>query len=253
MKQSEKNKLEFEGKIFSSNNYGDFKVLKYNSTNDVDIEFLSTGTKLKAALGNIKKGCVKDPYYPNIYGVGYIGEGQYTSRVDGVQLIPYKRWKEILNRCYNSSNSEYNSYGGNEVKVCDEWLNFQNFAKWWEETCPNDTFTIDKDILVKGNKLYCPERCCFVPIEINSLFTTRKSQRGEYPLGVRLKDGKFIAQINYMGKKLHLGTFDSPKDAFNAYKKSKEKCIKEYADRYKGQISEDVYNALYNYKIEITD
>lgn len=56
-----------------------------------------------------------------------------------------------------------------------------------------------------------------------------------------------------MGKKLHLGTFDSPKDAFNAYKKSKEKCIKEYADRYKGQISEDVYNALYNYKIEITD
>lgn len=56
MKQSEKNKLEFEGKIFSSNNYGDFKVLKYNSTNDVDIEFLSTGTKLKVALGNIKKG-----------------------------------------------------------------------------------------------------------------------------------------------------------------------------------------------------
>ena len=52
MKQSEKNKLEFEGKIFSSNNYGDFKVLKYNSTNDVDIEFVSTGTKLKVALDN---------------------------------------------------------------------------------------------------------------------------------------------------------------------------------------------------------
>lgn len=167
--------------------------------------------------------------------------------------MSYKRWKEILNRCYNNSNSEYNNYGGNEVKVCDEWLNFQNFAKWWEENCPNDTFTIDKDILVKGNKLYCPEKCCFVPIEINSLFTTRRSQRGEYPLGVRLKDGKFIAQINYMGKKLHLGTFNSPEDAFNAYKKSKEKCIKEYADKYREQISEDVYNALYNYKIEITD
>lgn len=40
MKQSEKNKLEYEGKVMSSNSYGDFIINKYNSTNDVEIVFI---------------------------------------------------------------------------------------------------------------------------------------------------------------------------------------------------------------------
>ena len=197
-----------------SKSYGDFKIIKYNSTNDVEIEFLSTGYKTSAHLSNIKKGAVKDPYLPVIYGVGYIGEGKYTSRIDGIQLISYKRWKEMLNRCYNKSNSSYKN---------------------------------------KGNKCYSPENCCFVPSDINTLFISRKHERGEYPIGVRIKEGHIIAQINYMGKKIHLGTFNTVEDAFKAYKIAKEKCIKEYADNHKEEITERVYNALYNYNIEITD
>ncbi len=56
-----------------------------------------------------------------------------------------------------------------------------------------------------------------------------------------------------MGKKLHLGTFETVEDAFNAYKKAKEKCIREYAELHKSEISDKVYNALLNYKVEITD
>lgn len=253
MKQSDKNKLEFEGKVMQSKSYGDFKIIRYNSTNDVEIEFLSTGYKTSACLSNIKKGAVKDPYLPVIYGVGYIGEGKYTSRVDGIQLIPYKRWKEMLNRCYNKSNSAYKNYGAEGVYVCNEWHNYQNYAKWWEENCTNDKQVVDKDILHKGNKYYGPENCCFVPSDINTLFTSRKHERGEYPIGVRMKEGHIIAQINYMGKKIHLGTFSTVEDAFKAYKRAKEKYIKEYADNHKEEITEKVYNALYNYDIEITD
>ena len=43
---------------------------------------------------------------------------------------------------------------------------------------------IDKDILYKGNKIYCPEKCIFVPFSINSLFTKRQNRRGDYPIGV---------------------------------------------------------------------
>lgn len=253
MKQSDKNKLEFEGKIMQSKSYGDFKIIKYNSTNDVEIEFLSTGYKTSAHLSNIKKGSVKDPYFPVIYGVGYIGEGKYTSRIDGIQLISYKRWKEMLSRCYNKSNSSYKNYGAEGVYVCDEWHNYQNYAKWWEENCTNDKQVVDKDILHKGNKCYSPENCCFVPSDTNTLFTSRKHEKGEYPIGVRIKEGHIIAQINYMGKKIHLGTFSTVEDAFKAYKIAKEKCIKEYADNHKEEITERVYNALYNYNIEITD
>lgn len=252
-KISEENKLELEGYIYSTNNYGDYKVLKYNNTNNIEIEFLETGTKLQVSYGNIKKGSIKDPNYPNIYGVGYFGQGEYTSRINGVQLSCYKRWKEMLNRCYNPKATEYKNYGGQGVSVASEWHNYQNYAKWWEENCPNDSFVVDKDILEKGNKLYCPEKCCFVPSDINTVFTLRNSERGEYPLGVRMKNGRLISQINYMGKKLHLGTFETVEDAFNAYKKAKEKCIREYAELHKSEISDKVYNALLNYKVEITD
>lgn len=52
-------------------------------------------------------------------------------------------------------------------------------------------WALDKDILVKGNKIYSPETCCFVPQEINNLFTKRKSCRGTLPIGVKyIKENK---------------------------------------------------------------
>lgn len=252
--KSNQNKLEFEGKTLKSNSYGEFKVIEYKSTNEVLIKFLSTGAEYTVSLGNIKKGAVKDLMYPSVYGVGYFGIGNYVSRENkGPQNTCYKRWKEMLNRCYNISSKEYNNYGGSGVKVCDEWLNYQNYAKWWEDNCPNENFALDKDILHKGNKLYSPDTCCFVPKDINTVLTLRKSKRGDYPLGVRIKDGNIISQINYMGKKIHLGTFDTVEEAFSKYKEAKEKCIKEYANLHKNEITEKVYNSLLNYKIEITD
>lgn len=149
MKQSEKNKLEYEGKIMSSNSYGDFIINKYNSTNDVEIEFIVTDYKSHVSLGNIKKGAVKDPYYPNIYGVGYIGEGEFSSRVNGIQQTSYKRWKEMLNRCYNPNCSSYINYGAKGITVCEEWHNYQNYAKWYKNYCTDDLYALDKDIIKK--------------------------------------------------------------------------------------------------------
>lgn len=59
----------------------------------------------------------------------------------------------------------------------------------------------------------------------------------------------FTSSIN----RRHLGTFDTPEEAFQAFKTEKEAYIKEVADKWKGQITKQVYQAMYNYKIEITD
>lgn len=255
MKVSEKNKLEWEGKVLESNNCGTFEVLKYKGTNEVLIKFIETGTELAASLSNIKKGAVKDPFYPSVYGKGYFGVGPYVSRPisKGPQCICYKRWKEMIGRCYCESVVLYSSYGGRGVTVCDEWLNYQNFAKWWDENYLGEEFDLDKDIIHKNSKQYSPENCCFLPREINLALTTRRSQRGDLPMGVRIKDGTIIAQINYMGRKKHLGTFKTVDEAFNSYKKAKEQCLKEYADKYKDVLPERTYNALYNYKVEMDD
>ena len=51
----------------------------------------------------------------------------------------------------------------------------------------------------------------------------------------------------------YLGLFPNQQEAFYAYKKAKEKYIKEVADLYKNIIPQKVYDAMYSYQVEITD
>ena len=113
---------------------------------------------------------------------------------------------------------------------------------------------LDKDILIKGNKIYSPETCAFVPAEINGIFTKTNSKRGVYPIGVSLhKEGRFQAKVLKNKKQAYIGLFDTPEEAFQAYKKAKEEYIKEVADKWKDKIDPRVYEAMYNYQVEITD
>jgi hypothetical protein len=134
--------------------------------------------------------------------------------------------------------------------VCDEWKTHSGFKQWFDENYI-EGYSLDKDILVKGNKLYSPDTCCFVPVEINNLLIKRKKHRGDLPIGVGRMNGRYRAFLH----KKHLGMFDTIIEAFNAYKNAKEKEIKYIASLYfnKGLISKRVFNALISRTIEITD
>ena len=56
-------------------------------------------------------------------------------------------------------------------------------------------------------------------------------------------------------KSIHrnLGYFETPKEAFKSYKTFKEQYIKQVADEYKDKIPKKLYEAMYNWKVEITD
>lgn len=168
----------------------------------------------------------------------------------------YTHWRNMLVRCYNKNYQQWKpSYS--ECTVCDEWKYFSNFLTWFRD--PANGFIsghcLDKDILLKGNKTYNPENCCFVPPFINTLLINRKRERGELPLGVKPRGHKFFSQISIRGKMKYLGLYNSIEEAFSAYKNAKELYLKECATEYynKGLITEKVYKALLNYKIEITD
>ena len=100
-----------------------------------------------------------------IYGIGFIGVGNYKSRNKTGHTKAYNAWAAMLQRCYDSKlhlrNPTYK-----ECSVIEEWYNFQNFAGWFEKNYI-DGYQLDKDLLIKGNKIYSPETCCFVPKEIN--------------------------------------------------------------------------------------
>ena len=62
-----------------------------------------------------------------------------------------------------------------------------------------------------------------------------------------------MVRIRKNNHRYTLGLFDTVYEAFNIYKNEKEKYAKELADKYKDKITEKTYNAIINYKIEITD
>jgi len=237
--------------------YGDkIKIVEYRCANDIIIEF-ENGHTCKTNYNNFIKGQIKNYYHKNIYNVGYIGKGGYKSHIGGKRLKESTIWRGMLGRCYSSKFQETHlSYKG--CSVCDEWLNFQGFSKWFSENyyeINGHNIQLDKDILIKGNKIYSPETCIFVPQSINLLFIKPIKNSRTYPLGVYIEKNtnKYTSMCGNGKKVVYLGQYTNSIDAFNAYKNYKENLIKETAEKWKSQIPEKLYNALMKYEVEITD
>lgn len=208
-------------------------------------------------MSGIKKGEL-------IYGIGFSNR-KYPITIEGKRTKEYETWHGILKRCYEQTYQQREpTYIG--CTICKEWYCYDVFYEWiisqenykkWKEG--GRKWCIDKDICMKGNKIYSPDTCFLVPKNVNSLFTNRKLHRGELPIGVRYhkKNHNYGATcMNPFTKKFqHIGSYLTVQDAFNAYKKYKENIIKLVAqDEYeKGNITEKCYNSMLKYEISIED
>ena len=248
------------GKVCKSLNSGDFKILKYNGSKDVEIQFINTGFKVVATLGNIKNGEVKDPYVASVHGVGVLGT-KYPITVNGVHTKEYDLWYNMLRRCYSDTyKKKYPTYESCEVS--ENFKYYEYFYEWCHKQIGfgadgnGNSFQLDKDLLVKGNKVYSETICVFIPKDINLLLTKSTATRGEHLIGVHWNKANkaFVARVNKnKGKQEYLGCFKTESEAFKAYKQAKEDYIKEQADEWKGKIDDRAYEALMNYTVEITD
>ena len=244
------------GKVCKSKSSGDFKIVKYNDKKNVEIQFLKTGFETTVELGSIRNGGVKDRYLPSVYGVGVIGD-KYPSKVNGVLTKEYKLWTSMLVRCYSDNSKKKNpTYEGCEVS--NNFKSYEYFYEWCNKQVGFgvEGFELDKDLLIKGNKVYSEDSCVFIPTEINSLLVKRENMRGKYLIGVHWCNTKkvFVAQVSRnKGMQEHLGLFKTEIEAFNTYKTAKEAFVKEQANKWKSQIDERAYEALMGYTVEITD
>ena len=245
------------------NNFGSKMIIKeYRKRVDIDVYFPEYNWTFEhATYSNFKKGTVRCPYEPRVYGVGYLGEGKYKMSENGKHTDKYDIWHDMIQRCYDPKSLEKRpTYKG--CKVEEYLLNFQNMCEWLENNyyeIPGEVMCLDKDILCKGNKIYSRDTCIFVPQRINSLFTKNDKARGDNPIGVYpVPSGNYQAFCsNGYGKLDYLGTYNTKEEAFQVYKQYKEKVIKEVIDSYEGIIPEPHYsrlrNAMYDYEVEIDD
>lgn len=237
------------------------KVIQYNRVDDILVEFQDEYKGIvHTQYTSFVKGNVKNPYYPMMLGVGMLGS-KHPSKINDVTTKEYQAWKGIIYRCYDEKTKSRN-LAYQDAVCCKEWLCFENFYEWlhsqenfnkWD----NDKWTVDKDILIKGNKLYSPETCCLVPNNVNALFVSKRNYRGDLPIGVKRSRKSFIARCSnpITGNREYLGSYNTPYYAFQAYKKYKEDLIKQIAqiEYDNGNITEKCYNAMMNYQVEITD
>ena len=244
------------GKVFKSLNSGDFKVLKYNDSRNVEVLFLETGYRKVAKMKEVKSGSIKDPYLPSVFGVGVLGT-KYPMSEGRKGTKEYVLWQSMLERCYSDTyKKKYPTY--TDCKVSDNFKSYEYFYEWCHKQIGfgNQDWHLDKDLLVKGNKIYSEDSCVFIPSEINLVLTKRTSSRGNHLIGVSWhKKGKaFVARVaKNEGKRKWLGSFKTEIEAFNAYKQAKEAHLKELAAKWKSQIDERAYLALINYEVHIDD
>lgn len=254
------NNLEKErmGKINKNTNGSLMEIIKYNNSNDILVRF-EKGNLVNTEWSKFLKGQVRNVFDITVYDVGYLGEGQYKSRdKHGKHTPQYAVWSGMLQRCY-SEKQQIKQPTYKDCYVVKEWHNFQTFASWFDQNyykIDGMRMHLDKDILIKGNKIYSPETCVFAPQIINTLFVKNDVKRGELPLGVSWNRNTQNYEVHCHssnGKHDFLGKYNDPYDAFNAYKTYKEKIIKRIAEEYKNKIPVNLYEAMIKYQVEITD
>lgn len=260
--KNQEQKLERIGEINVNNKGYLMKIIEYANRSNIIVEFQDEyKAKVHTSYQMFLIGNVKNPYAPSVCGVGMVGD-KYPARIKHENTKEYKVWHNMLRRCFNEKEKEKRPTYQN-VSICKEWLLFENFYEWlhsqsnFNKWYDGFRWSIDKDILIKGNKVYSPETCCLVPNNINTLFERKESQRGKYPIGVsKTKNGYSATCSNpYDNTITWLGTYYTVKEAFNAYKKYKESLIKQIAksEYSKGNITEECYNAMLKYEVEIDD
>lgn len=136
------------------------------------IQFTKTGSTREVYKSNGEKGKAKDLYNPSCHGVGYSGDHPKPPYWKTARRL----WANMIKRCYDPN---YESgYYGRGYTVSERWKCFANFLqdlpelenfKEWLKGFEkgNLKYNLDKDLKVKGNKVYTKECCAFVLESLN--------------------------------------------------------------------------------------
>lgn len=166
-----------------------------------------------------------------VYGVG-VNDADYVvcPKINGKQRMCkfYMTWLRMMERGYSKKLKEkFPTYAS--CSVCDEWHSFMEFKRWMKEQ-DWDGKSLDKDLILSGNKIYSPETCIFVSRKINAITTTRGALRGKWPLGVCFcfVKNKHQSSCRINGNLKNLGYFNSAHAAHREWQRFKIKVIGGY-------------------------
>lgn len=65
-------------------------------------------------------------------------------------------------RCNSVNSPRYKDYGGRGIKICSEWMNFDNFCLWALSNGYKDGLTIER---INNDEGYNPQNCTWITNE----------------------------------------------------------------------------------------
>lgn len=200
------------GMTYSSNNYGDFKVIDMDTSGDRKkylIQFLDTGYTKYSASGEILSGEVKDNFKRTVCGVGYRGNYESVKNYTENEISKlYNIWRSMITRCYGSVERE--SYQGRDIFVDKSWHSFENFLR---EIRYIPQFFLAKEVGFVGYELdkdyyssncYSKDTCVFITTYENKLY--RENIKPFYAID---KDGNKKLYISQQECAIDLGLSNS--------------------------------------------
>ena len=187
-----------------------------------------------------------------VYGVG-INDANYQVAhvVDGKQVLCpiYTKWRGMIDRVYNSKEKRPTYIDCSVSKV---WHKFMNFREWYNDQPQSDH--LDKDLKFPYNKVYSPETCNMIPVQVNKFISIKHGNNG-LAAGVSIKLGtqRYVAQISnpFTNKQQHIGYFDDEKEAELAYLTRKHQYALEMAETITNPIVSDLLRSHFIKRMEL--
>ncbi len=110
----------------------------------------------------------------------------------GARTKTYAAWRSMKQRCLNINNKNYLKYGGRGIKICDSWMNFNNFLADMGEA--QKGMTLERINTELG---YSPENCKWAS-QLEQVRNRRISHRLTYKdKNLHLKEWAQIFDIKY--------------------------------------------------------
>ena len=220
------------GDVFKTKT-GDCKIVEYYSATNVIVEFLDEHKyQCKVEVGQLKKGKVRNVFYPSICDIGFLGEGVHNSKTP-----EYKSW------CYAIKNGF--------IKQGDGFCNFQIFSDNFKSEPIGEKWVNSKRVFSGSSEI---GQVCKIPLSIHNAMSFSGNVDGDYLLGVFKSNVTSIkpysSKLRKRYKTFFLGVFDTPEEAHQAYVFAKETYVKELALEYTQDLPKYIFDALMEWTVK---